>query len=270
MLFSLVFVASELVYSGMFVLVVCYLLLALSVSDTTLALDVNTTVGDSAILQCSINTNPTDLSKLGFYWQDDRDTVLYSMKDGKVMVNHVRGRYQHRITAFPQDMKTGNISVKLKNVTLEDDGRIFQAFAAVSESGGRWRQICTSNLHVAVPYKNLSLALNIKPRTAVCTTQRGFPAPLVRWRLKFSNNSYRIIDGRDANNTAIQDPHDSLYNSSSTIYIPEGPYQSVTCLSHNPTINMTLNVTDILNKGAAMWSLAGWAEVLIVAALLLA
>ncbi|XP_008302884.1 butyrophilin-like protein 2 [Stegastes partitus] len=256
----------------MFVLVACCLLLALSVSDGTLVHDINATVGDSALLQCSANMYPTELRNLRFYWQDDRNVVLYSFKEGRAMAEHANELYLHRITAFPQDMKTGNVSVKLKNLTLEDNGRIFQAFVAVSESGGMRRQrlICESNLHVAVPYKNVSLALNFETMTAVCTTKRGFPEPLVQWMLHFSNNSYNIIDSKDTHNTAMQDPHDSLYSFNSTIHIPEGPYHSVTCLSHNPTIRMTLNTTWILNKGAAMWSLHVWAEGLIVAVLLLA
>lgn len=249
----------------MFVLVVCCLLL---VSDATLVPDVNATVGDSVVLQCNVNTNPTEPWNPRFYWQDDKNAVLYTFNEGRAVEEHVTGLYRHRITAFPQDMRTGNISVKLKNVTLEDNSRIFKAFAAVSKSE-RHKLICERNLHVAVPYRKLSLAVNEETMTAVCNSQKGFPAPLVQWRLHFSNNSYNVIDSRDTNNTVMKDLHDKLYSSTSTIHIPEGPYQSVTCFSYNPTIRMTLNTTYILNKGAAIWSLACWTEGLIVAALLL-
>ncbi|KAA8588442.1 hypothetical protein FQN60_001636 [Etheostoma spectabile] len=242
--------------------VACFLLL---VSDATEVLYVNTTVGESPVLPCILMLPATtDLKLLRFYWQDDRAYVLYSFNKGKEMHEHVHELYRDRIAAFPQDITEGNISVKLENTTLEDNQRVFQAFGAVFDSRGRnrfefeFRQICQMTLHVAVPYKNISLNVNKETMTAVCTTQRGFPKPLVKWRL----HSQHLLDLQDVNTTALQDPHDHLYTLTSTIVIPGGPDPSVTCLVHNPTLNVTL--IAMLNNGEAETSRPSLAGALMV------
>ncbi|XP_044073806.1 CD276 antigen homolog [Siniperca chuatsi] len=259
----------------MFIVLVAYFLLL--VPDATVVLDVNTTVGESTVLPCILmTTTPTDLKTLRFYWQDERNYVLYSFNEGKEMPEHVNKLYRGRITAFPQDMIRGNISVKVKNLTLEDNQNVFQVFAAIFDTGStrryslEHRKICHITFHVAVPYKSVSLAVNEETMTAVCTTQRGFPEPLVKWRLQhLSDNSQYFLDPRDVNTTAVQDPKDQLYNFSSTIDIPGGRYRSVTCFIHNPTLNVTLITTHILNKGEAERSLPGWAIGLLVATVVL-
>lgn len=47
------------------------------------------------------------------------------------MAEHVNDYYKHRVTAFPQDIIRGNISIIIKNLTLEDNERTFWAFVAV-------------------------------------------------------------------------------------------------------------------------------------------
>ncbi|XP_045910471.1 CD276 antigen homolog [Micropterus dolomieu] len=254
----------------MFIVLVAYFLLL--VADATVVLDVNTTVGESTVLPCFLKTPTlTDLKNLRFYWQDEGKCVLYSFNEGKEMPEHVNELYRDRITAFQQDMIRGNISVKVKNITLKDNQKVFHVFAAVFDSEGirryilEHRKICQITLHVAVPYKNVSLTVNKETMTAVCTTQRGFPEPLVKWRL--SDKSQHLVDLRDVHTTAVQDPKDQLYSFCSTIDIHGG--RSVTCLIHNPTLNVTLIATHVLNKGEAERSLPGWAFGLVVAAAVL-
>ncbi|XP_051260235.1 CD276 antigen homolog isoform X2 [Dicentrarchus labrax] len=237
----------------------------LLVSDVTVGLDVNTAAGESALLPCTLTTTaPIDLKDLRFYWQDERNRVLFSYNKGKEVPDHVDKLYRDRITAFPQEMTTGNISVKIKNPTLEDDRRVFQVVAAVFDSRGsrrynpEHRQLCKHTLHVAVPYTNVSLALNEETMTAVCTTQ-GFPEPLVKWRLQYlSNNSQHVPDPRDVHTTAVQDNQDHQYRLKSAVDIPEGRYRSVTCLFHNPILNVTVSTTHVLNRGDPKRSLPLW------------
>ncbi|XP_034742087.1 CD276 antigen homolog [Etheostoma cragini] len=242
--------------------VACFLLL---VCDATEVLYVNTTAGVSTVLPCIMMLPATTDSKhLRFYWQDDRTYVLYSFNKGKEMHEHVHELYRDRIAAFSQDLTEGNISVKLENPTVEDDQRVFQAFGAVFDSRFPFelRQICQMTLHVAVPYKNISLTVNEETMTAVCATQRGFPKPLVKWTL----HSQHLLDPQDVNTTVMQDPQEHLYSLTSTIVIPGGPDPSVTCFVHNPTLNVTLIATRILNNGEAETSCPSLAGALMVAA----
>ncbi|XP_059199292.1 CD276 antigen homolog [Centropristis striata] len=256
----------------MFVVSVAYFLLL--VSEATVVLDVNTTVGESMTFPCTLTIPATAaLKNLRFYWQDKENCVLYSFNEGREMPNHVHKLYRGRVTAFSQEMIRGNVSVKLNNITLQDNQKVFEAFASVFESGGTKRytvphgKICQVTLHVAVPYKSVNLAVHEESMTADCTTKRGFPKPLVTWRFQhLYNKSQHLLDPRDVDTTAEQDPEDHLYRLKSTIEISGGPYQSVTCLIHNPTLNVTLIATHVLNNSEAEWSLPGWAGALIAAA----
>lgn len=121
-----------------------------------MALDVNTTVGQSTVLPCTLmTTDPVRLENLRFYWQDERHHVLYSFNKGTEMSSHVSEVYRGRVTAFPEYMVRGNVSVKLSKPALEDDGRVFQVFTALFDNN--WsrgyvvehKQICCHTLHVA-------------------------------------------------------------------------------------------------------------------------
>ncbi|XP_031614461.2 CD276 antigen homolog [Oreochromis aureus] len=242
----------------------------LFVSEAIFVYNVNSTVMDSALLECSVPVK-TDLKNLRFYWQDERNYVLYSFNKGKTMFNHVNDPYLNRVSAFTQDMTKGNISVLVKNLTLGDNGRIFEAYAAVfngSKTVMQNSKVCHVNLYVTVPYKDLKLAVNTKMMTSVCTLRDVFPAPEIHWTIHY-NHSESLVDSKYVHTKTEQDPENYLYTSSSTLHIPAGPYRAITCLCHNPTSNTTLNATYTLSKGAAVWSLPGWSAGLIVAAAVL-
>lgn len=263
--------AHKLILSRMFITLVAYC--HLFVSDAIVVLNVNTTAGESTVLPCTLMSTSIDLKDLRFHWQDDRNDVLYSFNKGKEMSEYVTELYRDRVTAFPEDMTRGNISVTVKNLTLEDGKRTIRAFASVLNSAGKWEHslnICPITLNVAVPYKTVSLEVNEKDMKAVCTVQRGFPEPLVSWRLQhLFNDSKHWSDPRNEHTKAVQDAEDHLYNVSSTIGFNGGQYQNVTCIIYNPTLNVTLSKTYVFNKGKHLWGLPVWASILIAAATVL-
>ncbi|XP_005745762.1 CD276 antigen homolog isoform X1 [Pundamilia nyererei] len=239
--------------------VLFFSLTIVSVGNATLVY-VNTTITDSAVLECSIqNKNITDWSNVRFYWQDNRDFVLYSYNEGRKMAEHVNDYYKHRVSAFPQDIIRGNISIIIKNLTLEDNERTFWAFAAVLDGSVMKKyhlehtQICQVTLQIGVPYQNPRLDVNMKTMTAVCTTQGGFPAPEIQWVLLYTS-SHQSVESRNIQTTTMQNYHDRLYSSRSTLLIPAGPHEAVSCLIHNPTLNTTMRATDTFSKGAGVTS----------------
>lgn len=120
------------------------------VSEAIFVYNVNSTIMDSALLGCSVPVK-TNLKNLRFYWQDERKAVLYSFNKGKTMFTHVKDPYLNRTAAFTQEMTKGNISVLVKNLTLGDNGRIFEAYAAVfngSETVMQTSKVCHANLYV--------------------------------------------------------------------------------------------------------------------------
>lgn len=120
------------------------------VSDATGIPRVNTTVGKSTILPCLMNTTITDLRNLRFYWQDENNKVLYSFDQGTEVPKYVDRLYRGRITAFHQDMRRGNVSIKLENTTMEDNNKVFDVFGKVfgTMEYGETNQICQLTLHV--------------------------------------------------------------------------------------------------------------------------
>nr|XP_033965814.1 CD276 antigen homolog [Pseudochaenichthys georgianus] len=137
--------------SKMIIVSVAYFLLL--VSDATGIPRVNTTVGKSTILPCLMNTTITDLRNLRFYWQDENNKVLYSFDQGTEVPKYVDRLYRGRITAFHQDMRRGNVSIKLENTTMEDNQKVFDVFAKVfgTMEYGETNQICQLTLHVDAP-----------------------------------------------------------------------------------------------------------------------
>ncbi|CAK6968405.1 CD276 antigen homolog [Scomber scombrus] len=231
--------------------------------DATRFGKVNTTAGESVVLPCTL-TPHINLQHLRFYWQDERDVVLYSFNKGEEKPEHVKDLYRNRTTAFPQSMANGNISVQLKDPTLEDDQRVFKAYARdVNDRVYPVKPICEVELHVGVHYKHAFLNVNEEAMTAVCTT-RGFPQPLISWTLeRLSNDSKLVSEPRNGHTTAVQDAGDRLYNSSSTIDIGEGHYRSLTCHIYNPTLNETVIKTHVFDTGTQMRAPWVWAVLLI-------
>lgn len=109
----------------------------------------------------------------------------------------------------------------------------------------------------SVPYQNPRLDVNMETMTAVCTTQGGFPAPEIQWVLLY-NSSHQSVESRNIQTTAMQNYHDRLYSYCSTLPIPAGPYEAVSCVIHNPTLNTTMTATHTLNKG--MFCAIQWTE----------
>lgn len=102
---------------------------------------------------------------------------------------------------------------------------------------------------LTVPYENPNLTVNEEMMSAVCTSHGGFPEPVVTWQVQeLLDNSKHFLQPEEANTTAVQHPQDRLFSVSSRINTSEGKYRSVTCLIHNPTSNVTLNVTIMLSK----------------------
>lgn len=240
---------------------------------------INTTVGESTVLPCRLMiSTPLDLQKLRFYWQDGRNFVLYSFNKGEEKPDHVHEYYQDKITAFLQDMIAGNISVKLENPAFEDHQRVFKVYAKVFDDQAAGlntfepQLICQITLNVAVPYRNVSLEVNKEATTAVCTARKGFPEAFVKLRVQYLlNNSQHFLDPTDVSTTTEQDLTDRLYSLRTTMQIPKGHYQSMTCFIHNPTSNETLSDTYVLDKGEAvknlplpLWALSMMATVVLL------
>ncbi|XP_076011276.1 ICOS ligand-like [Genypterus blacodes] len=208
-------------------------------------------INDSVILPCL--TSHTDMSSLRFYWQKGENTV-YWHKDGKQILHSINESYVNRTTAFPEEMKQGNISVRLHNLTLLDDKNLFKVLS--SDENTKMEQVCLVTLHVAARYQNHEVTVmntgtgtgtGTGTITAVCIADAGFPKPQVTWTFhKDQSKQQEVVNASDVCTTEIQDPQTNLYSMHSTTRVPKGKYDSVTCRILNPTTNLTLSPTTNL------------------------
>lgn len=121
----------------------------------TLGTHVSGTVGESVVLPCDLNTSTAiDLGRLRFHWQGRVDqSVLYSFERGLETPEFQTATYHSRSTASLSDMRRGIISVRLNNLTLEDDQKSFSAYVVHDvKRGNRPDEICQTTLHVAGKY----------------------------------------------------------------------------------------------------------------------
>lgn len=108
-------------------------------------------IGETVLLSCDLNSSTAiDTARLRFHWQDKSEKVLYSFNKGEEN-KHQDNLYTNRTKAFGSEMSSGNISIKLSQVTLEDKQNVYWAFAFDGNDKPIPKLIkwCPTTLHVA-------------------------------------------------------------------------------------------------------------------------
>ncbi|NWI97626.1 VTCN1 inhibitor, partial [Pitta sordida] len=77
-------------------------------------------VGQTVVLPC--NTTPPGelISTSKLYWQIGEETMVHFFKNGKDSLGTQDKRYRGRTSLFLDQMKHGNLSLKITNVQLQD------------------------------------------------------------------------------------------------------------------------------------------------------
>nr|XP_023991805.1 butyrophilin-like protein 10 [Salvelinus alpinus] len=141
------------------------------------------------LLSCDLNSSTAiDTSRLRFYWQDKSGKVLYSFNKGEEN-QHQDNLYTNRTKAFGSEMSSGNISIKLSQVTLEDKQNVYWAFPTLFDENDKH----ILELIKCVPYPTCgstvptpSVTVNKTNMNATCSTQGGYPQPVVTWTSRTS------------------------------------------------------------------------------------
>uniref|UniRef100_A0A8P4KQX9 Ig-like domain-containing protein n=1 Tax=Dicentrarchus labrax TaxID=13489 RepID=A0A8P4KQX9_DICLA len=173
---------------------------------------------------------------------DQKVSVLYDLHEGVEVPESQHEQFAGRVQCDKDVLTEGKIRLHVSKLRTEDSGLYVLRIECLSLIKFKDTVLKFSLLYTR-------LQENKETMTAVCTTQ-GFPEPLVKWRLQYlSNNSQHVPDPRDVHTTAVQDNQDHQYRLKSAVDIPEGRYRSVTCLFHNPILNVTVSTTHVLNRG---------------------
>lgn len=106
-------------------------------------------IGESVLLSCDLKSSTAiDTARLRFHWQDESERVVYSFNKGEEN-QHQDSLYTNRTKAFRSEMTSGNISVKLSQVTLEDKQNVYSAFATLLGENDKHIRTCPTTLLVA-------------------------------------------------------------------------------------------------------------------------
>ncbi|XP_051260232.1 ICOS ligand-like [Dicentrarchus labrax] len=189
------------------------------------------TVGGSVLIPCSLPVPPLRLK--WFYWQEDQSNKILFHWDPNGQTIPIAEEYKNRCQVFPTEFSSGNISIRLDNVTVGDDNKTFWANVRLMDEKESERR-CTFTLQVSAPYQHLVLTVNNTANRATCTAHGGYPEPELKW----SGDGGTKLEPQK---TTMTREADLTYNISSRVNVTG--LQNVTCTVYNPTSNQTLTAT---------------------------
>ncbi|XP_055735198.1 T-lymphocyte activation antigen CD80-like [Salvelinus fontinalis] len=179
---------------------------------------------------------------------------MYSFNKGEEN-RHQDNLYTNRTKAFGSEMSCGNISIKLSQVTLEDKQNVYWAFATLFDENDKHIleliKVCHTTLHVAARFPTPSVTVNKTNMNATCSTQGGYPQPVVTWTIQ----DVRLVQNRTLDPWEVQtkrqpDPESGLYTVWSQVNITEN--QTVTCHIFNPVLRETVSNTTIVSSNQSI------------------
>ncbi|XP_064799911.1 ICOS ligand-like [Oncorhynchus masou masou] len=200
-------------------------------------------IGESVLLSCDLKSSTAiDTARLRFHWQDESERVLYSFNKGEEN-QHQDSLYTNRTKAFLSEMSSGNISIKLNHVTLEDKQKVYRAFATLFGEDDKHIHPCRTTLLVAARFPTPSVTVNKTNMNSTCSTQGGYPQPTVTWTIQDRGN--RTLDPWEVQTNITLDSESGLYSAWSQVNITEN--QTVTCHIFNPVLRETVSNTTIVS-----------------------
>ncbi|XP_076603411.1 ICOS ligand-like [Chaetodon auriga] len=190
------------------------------------------TVGGSVPILCSLPVNPVRV--IWMYWQEEESrSILFHWDNNSTQP--VADEYKNRCRAFETEFRLGNISIRLDNVTVDDDQKTFWTYVSYldeqNQNTEKCRQCCKCKLQVSAPYQDLQVTVNSTANSATCTARGGYPQPQVSWT-GLNKSSAAKLHLQAAEPSLLQDPTDKTLSVTSSVGV-EG-LQEVTCHIYNP------------------------------------
>ncbi|KAM9347379.1 ICOS ligand-like [Symphorus nematophorus] len=193
-------------------------------------------VGGSVLISCSLPGDPQSLR--WFYWQEDKSKNVLFHWDSRGNPQPVAPKYENRCQVFETEFRSGNISIRLDNVAVEDDQKTFWTYVGLYDEQRKVLKLlerwCKSKLQVSAPYQHLNLTVNSTANRATCTARGGYPEPQVSWTGR-NKSSATQLDLQDAETSLQQDPREKTFSVTSSVSVKE--LHSVTCCVNNPRVN---------------------------------
>lgn len=224
------------VLSGLIILI---LAIAFSVSQGTVESSSPSTVGNlgqDVVLDCKFLTKSGSgtFDDVSITWlKDGLSGVVYEYKNKAAQLQDQNAQFKNRALLFQNGISTGNASLFLRNVKLEDEG-VYRCSVSASKISG----MTSVNLKVAAfSAPTFTIQTN---GSLTAEARRWFPRPEVIW----SSQSGQLLNSSNqySNNSA------GITQVVSVLKGPVKPDETYTCVIQNNVVKAVAEATVTGNK----------------------
>ncbi|KAG1934425.1 CD276 antigen [Pimephales promelas] len=231
--------------SGMYLKVVCLSFLLIEASCFT---EFEITVprgpvtgfyGEALILPCTFPVDSWDLSSTVITWQRELD-VVHSFYYSRDQLDRQNPHYSKRTSLFIQEMATGNASLKLDRVTLQDAG-VYTC--SISTNTGSQKKSFRVNIAAFFSEPRLQFSMLTDGVNLLVTSDGGYPSPKLQWLMENSDIT------NQTQTHLMKDTQTGLYSVSSWINVTEIRNSSLTFILHNKPLGQDIRREILLYSG---------------------
>ncbi|XP_036598790.1 ICOS ligand isoform X2 [Trichosurus vulpecula] len=203
--------------------------------------EVHGIVGGDVDLRCiSPGKKYFDLNKTLVYWQTKNKPIvtLNSYIPGEDTSKYVHLKYRNRTSLTFEKMEKGDFSLRLCNITTEDELEF--ACIVMNKSNTEFFFSSIVHLHVAANYSVpiVENKTNDSEVTFTCTSHNGFPKPKVYWVNKTDDSLLNQSLQTDTFTTNEK----GLFSVSSVLKITWTPHINIECCIENVNLQQNLTV----------------------------
>ncbi|KAJ0032972.1 hypothetical protein NQD34_000079 [Periophthalmus magnuspinnatus] len=177
-----------------------------SLSEDT---EVSCVLLESCVLPCSFDPGPDPV----IHWTkdpDDIDTLVHHYDHGQTQ--HQHQIFKGRTSLFEEELSTGNASLLLSGVKVQDEGR----YKCFSNTFTTFNRVIYVTLRVEAPV--LQVSLQQQGQQLVCRSEGVYPKPSVSW----SPPSSAAV-------TTVTSSESGVWSVHSSVSLPHSPPHQYSC-----------------------------------------
>ncbi|XP_075771590.1 butyrophilin-like protein 9 [Pelodiscus sinensis] len=211
-------------------------------------------VGQDVVLPCQLSP-PAKLPNMDVQWRKiGRGFILVHDYMNEGIRNLPGVTYQNRTEMFLQEIRSGNVSLKLKRIRMSDDGK-YRCLVRNLE----WSLESTTDLQVAAVAPVFIDVLGPRGQGIglACRSTGWFPKPELQWVGKNQQNP--VIEAV----TNMDQDMENVYSIESNIAVTEGEHiGDISCIVRNDLVKMerqsAIHLSSDIFPRASPWLAAFW------------
>ncbi|XP_055081743.1 V-set domain-containing T-cell activation inhibitor 1-like [Periophthalmus magnuspinnatus] len=168
---------------------------------------------ESCVLPCSFDPGPDPVIHWAKDPDDDKDTPVHIYYHGQTQHQHQHQIFKGRTSLFEEELSTGNASLLLSGVKVQDEGRYKCYTRTFGSTHGREMYV---TLRVEAPV--LQVSLQQQGQQLVCRSEGVYPKPSVSW----SPPSSAAV-------TTVTSSESGVWSVHSSVSLPHSPPHQYSC-----------------------------------------